>query len=87
VPLHLRNAPTKLMKNLGYGKAYRYAHDEPRPTPPARPTFPRDMPPSFEWPTGGARASRIAHWRELAQLREGDRQARQRKSKPPDKNT
>ncbi|MFN3988278.1 MAG: replication-associated recombination protein A [Rhodocyclaceae bacterium] len=28
VPLHLRNAPTKLMKNLGYGKAYRYAHDE-----------------------------------------------------------
>jgi len=29
VPLHIRNAPTKLMKNLGYGKAYRYAHDEP----------------------------------------------------------
>lgn len=29
VPLHLRNAPTKLMKNLGYGKSYRYAHDEP----------------------------------------------------------
>jgi putative ATPase len=29
VPLHLRNAPTKLMKGLGYGKDYRYAHDEP----------------------------------------------------------
>jgi len=28
VPLHLRNAPTKLMKDLGYGKEYRYAHDE-----------------------------------------------------------
>lgn len=28
VPLHLRNAPTKLMKNLGYGSEYRYAHDE-----------------------------------------------------------
>jgi putative ATPase len=28
VPVHLRNAPTKLMKNLGYGKEYRYAHDE-----------------------------------------------------------
>lgn len=28
VPIHLRNAPTKLMKNLGHGKAYRYAHDE-----------------------------------------------------------
>ncbi|MBA4742660.1 MAG: replication-associated recombination protein A [Azoarcus sp.] len=29
VPLHLRNAPTRLMKELGYGHAYRYAHDEP----------------------------------------------------------
>lgn len=29
VPVHLRNAPTKLMKELGYGKQYRYAHDEP----------------------------------------------------------
>jgi putative ATPase len=28
VPLHLRNAPTKLMKGLDYGKGYRYAHDE-----------------------------------------------------------
>ena len=28
VPLHIRNAPTALMKNLGYGKGYRYAHDE-----------------------------------------------------------
>ena len=29
VPVHLRNAPTRLMKELGHGKAYRYAHDEP----------------------------------------------------------
>ena len=29
VPMHLRNAPTKLMKSLDYGKGYRYAHDEP----------------------------------------------------------
>ncbi|CAN5456489.1 replication-associated recombination protein A [soil metagenome] len=29
VPMHLRNAPTKLMKGLGYGREYRYAHDEP----------------------------------------------------------
>lgn len=29
VPLHLRNAPTKLMKNLGYGEGYQYAHDAP----------------------------------------------------------
>ena len=27
VPLHLRNSPTKLMKDLGYGKGYQYAHD------------------------------------------------------------
>ncbi len=29
VPLHIRNAPTKLMKELGYGKGYQYAHDDP----------------------------------------------------------
>ena len=29
VPIHLRNAPTRLMKELGHGRAYRYAHDEP----------------------------------------------------------
>ncbi|MDE2295801.1 MAG: replication-associated recombination protein A [Gammaproteobacteria bacterium] len=29
VPMHLRNAPTRLMKELGYSKGYRYAHDEP----------------------------------------------------------
>jgi putative ATPase len=29
VPLHLRNAPTGLMRGLGYGKGYRYAHDAP----------------------------------------------------------
>jgi putative ATPase len=29
VPIHLRNAPTRLMKSLGYGRNYRYAHDEP----------------------------------------------------------
>jgi len=29
VPMHLRNAPTRLMKGLGYGRGYRYAHDEP----------------------------------------------------------
>jgi putative ATPase len=29
VPVHLRNAPTRLLKELGYGREYRYAHDEP----------------------------------------------------------
>ena len=29
MPLHLRNASTRLMKDLGFGKGYRYAHDDP----------------------------------------------------------
>ena len=29
VPMHIRNAPTKLMKDVGYGKGYKYAHDQP----------------------------------------------------------
>ena len=29
VPMHLRNAPTRLMKGMGYGEGYKYAHDEP----------------------------------------------------------
>lgn len=29
VPMHIRNAPTKLMKDMGYGKGYKYAHDQP----------------------------------------------------------
>ena len=32
MPLHLRNAPTQLMKQLDYGKGYRYAHDAPDAT-------------------------------------------------------
>jgi putative ATPase len=40
VPDHLRNAPTKLMKQLGYGKAYRYAHDEPEAYAAAEQYFP-----------------------------------------------
>jgi putative ATPase len=43
VPLHLRNAPTKLMKNLGYGKGYRYAHDEPDAFAAGQTYFPEGM--------------------------------------------
>lgn len=45
VPLHLRNAPTKLMKNLGYGHAYRYAHDEPEGYAAGEHYFPDDVAP------------------------------------------
>jgi putative ATPase len=43
VPIHLRNAPTKLMKQLGYGKQYRYAHDEPNAYAAGENYFPEDM--------------------------------------------
>lgn len=46
VPLHLRNAPTRLMKNLGYGKAYRYTHDETDAFAPGESYFPEDMEPA-----------------------------------------
>jgi putative ATPase len=45
VPLHLRNAPTRLMKELGYGKNYRYAHDEPDAYAAGESYFPEGMPP------------------------------------------
>jgi putative ATPase len=43
VPIHLRNAPTKLMKELGYGKRYRYAHDEPDAYAAGEDYFPPEM--------------------------------------------
>jgi putative ATPase len=45
VPLHLRNAPTRLMKDIGYGKGYRYAHDEPDALAPGQTHFPDSMEP------------------------------------------
>jgi putative ATPase len=44
VPLHLRNAPTRLMKDIGYGKGYRYAHDEPDAYAAGERYFPEGMP-------------------------------------------
>lgn len=45
VPLHLRNAPTKLMKQLGYGDEYRYAHDEPDAYAAGEDYFPEQLEP------------------------------------------
>jgi len=45
VPLHIRNAPTRLMKDLGYGKDYRYAHDEADAFAAGENYFPEGMPP------------------------------------------
>jgi putative ATPase len=60
VPLHIRNAPTKLMKNLGYGKDYRYAHDEADAFAAGETYFPEGMP-AVEWykPTGRGLEERI----------------------------
>ncbi|MDE9542518.1 replication-associated recombination protein A [Xenorhabdus bovienii] len=43
VPAHLRNAPTKLMKEMGFGEAYRYAHDEPNAYAAGEVYFPPEM--------------------------------------------
>ncbi|MCZ6617047.1 MAG: replication-associated recombination protein A, partial [Gammaproteobacteria bacterium] len=52
VPLHLRNAPTRLAKNLGHGKGYRYAHDEGDAYAAGESYWPDDMAPqNFYQPT------------------------------------
>jgi putative ATPase len=43
VPVHLRNAPTKIMRELGYGHEYRYAHDEPGAYAAGETYFPEEM--------------------------------------------
>jgi len=74
VPVHLRNAPTKLMKELGYGHAYRYAHDEPDAYAAGETYFPDGMPePGWYQPVPRGMESKIAD--KLAWLRELDRQA------------
>jgi putative ATPase len=70
VPAHLRNAPTKLMKELGFGRDYRYAHDEADAYAAGENYFPEDMP-EVKWyePTDRGLeakiAERLAHWRSL----------------------
>jgi putative ATPase len=43
VPMHVRNAPTTLMKNLDYGAEYRYAHDEPNAYAAGENYFPEEL--------------------------------------------
>ncbi|MES1980976.1 MAG: replication-associated recombination protein A [Pseudomonadota bacterium] len=78
VPLHLRNAPTRLMKQLDYGKDYRYAHDEDGAYVAGENYFPEGMPEvSFYQPTGRGLEAKIAE--KLAQLRALDAEARKNK--------
>jgi putative ATPase len=78
VPMHLRNAPTKLMKELGFGRHYRYAHDEAGAYAAGENYFPEDMP-RVSWyePTDRGLEARIAE--KLAHLRSLDQAAKSRK--------
>lgn len=74
VPVHLRNAPTKLMKELGYGKEYRYAHDEPEAYAAGETYFPDTMPEkNYYQPV--SRGLEIKIKEKLAHLRELDKKA------------
>ncbi|HNC52360.1 MAG TPA: replication-associated recombination protein A [Accumulibacter sp.] len=75
VPMHLRNAPTRLMKHLGHGKDYRYAHDEADAYAAGETYIPDGMP-EVEWYRPVARGLEIKIGEKLAHLRELDRQAR-----------
>ncbi|MES2637010.1 MAG: replication-associated recombination protein A, partial [Pseudomonadota bacterium] len=76
VPLHLRNAPTKLMKALDYGKEYRYAHNEPEAYAAGEQYFPDELEqenkvPQFYMPTPrgleGKIAEKLKHLKQLDQ--------------------
>lgn len=72
VPLHIRNAPTKLMKELDYGKNYRYAHNEPDAYAAGENYFPEDMKPTqYYFPVD--RGLEIKIKEKLARLRKLDK--------------
>lgn len=74
VPVHLRNAPTKLMEELGYGHDYRYAHDEPHAYAAGETYFPDGIAePGWYQPT--PRGLEIKIGEKLAQLRKWDADA------------
>jgi len=71
IPLHLRNAPTRLMKELGYGKQYRYAHDEPNAYAAGENYFPEGLEKrKYYYPVGRGLEVKIAE--KLEQLRKWD---------------
>lgn len=78
VPLHLRNAPTRLMASLDYGKGYRYAHDEPHAYAAGERYFPdvlADQPPVFYQPVDRGYEQtirqRMAFWQSLDKEQQG----------------
>jgi putative ATPase len=83
VPLHLRNAPTRLMKELGYGTGYRYAHDESGGFVAGETYLPDGMaPPRWYRPTERGLESRIGErLEELRRLNEAARSATRREKR------
>lgn len=82
VPLHLRNAPTKLMKELGYGDEYRYAHDEPDAYAAGEDYFPEALAPR-QYYQPPARGLEIKIGEKLQHLKNLDRaSSRQRRDAP-----
>lgn len=80
VPMHLRNAPTKLMKQLGYHEGYRYAHDEPEGYAAGEDYFPEEMiPRQYYQPTARGLEAKIAE--KLAYLKQLDAQAPHKRRK------
>ncbi|MES2936271.1 MAG: replication-associated recombination protein A [Pseudomonadota bacterium] len=71
VPMHLRNAPTRLMKDLEYGKGYRYAHDEPGGYAAGESYLPEGMAPQ-NWYRPAPRGLEIKISEKLAALRAQD---------------
>jgi len=82
VPMHLRNAPTRFMKNLGYGKDYRYAHDENEGYAAGENYWPEGMP-QVQWYRPVERGLEQKISEKLQRLRELDQHARQAEKKIP----
>jgi len=81
VPLQLRNAPTKFMKGLGYGRDYRYAHDEADAYAAGENYFPEAMPQkTYYHPVARGLEIKIAE--KLTELRNADAAARKKTTKP-----
>ncbi len=75
VPMHLRNAPTRLMREIGAGAHYRYAHDEPGAFAAGERYFPQAVPETRLYrPTGRGLEARLAE--RLEELRRRNREAR-----------
>jgi putative ATPase len=75
VPMHLRNAPTRLMKGLGHGAGYRYAHDEPDAFAAGEQYLPDGLPPA-DWYRPAPRGLELRIGEKLAELRRANAGAR-----------